>query len=80
MNRKHDDNNILQLKDPKEYEWIDFDAVLGSAAMGTISLKAGIGGNEIRQTEISRRNGRYTSADGGILRNEAVTSNLNLII
>ena len=38
-----------------------------SGAVDTIAPKDMVKGNKIRQTDISKRNGKYASADGGII-------------
>ena len=61
---------ILQVKGQDEYEWVNVDAVVDSGAIDTICPKDLIGGNVIRETEISRRKGKYTAANGGTITNE----------
>ena len=48
---------------------MEVDAILDSGAVDTIAPKEMIKGNKIRQTDISKRNGKYASADGGIIQN-----------
>ena len=48
---------------------MEIDAILDSGAVDTIAPKEMIKGNTIRQTDISKRNGKHSSADGGIIQN-----------
>jgi hypothetical protein len=50
-------------------DWIEIDAIVDSGAVDTIAPKSMVDGLNIRQTEISKRNGKYASADGGVIQN-----------
>ena len=49
--------------------WMEIDAIVDSGAIDTIAPKSMVEGLKIRQTEVSRRNGKYASADGGVIHN-----------
>ena len=57
------------MEDMTGSEWIEIDAIVDSGAVDTICPKGMIGGNEINETDISRRRGKYASADGGAIEN-----------
>jgi len=60
---------VFTVGNADEFEWMEIDAILDSGAVDTIAPKEMIKGNKIRQTDISKRNGKYSSADGGIIQN-----------
>ena len=60
---------ILAVGDLSGEEWMEIEAIVDSGAIDTICPRDMIGDNEIKETEISRRNGKYASADGGAITN-----------
>jgi hypothetical protein len=60
---------VFTVGNANEFEWMEIDAILDSGAVDTIAPKDMAKGNKIRQTHISKRNGKYAPADGGIIQN-----------
>jgi len=60
---------IMSMGKADEEDWIEIDAIVDSGAVDTIAPKAMVEGLNIRQTEISKRNGKYAAADGGVIQN-----------
>jgi hypothetical protein len=60
---------VFTVGNANEFEWMEIDAILDSGAVDTIAPKGVAKGSKIRQTDISKRNGKYASADGGIIQN-----------
>ena len=65
--KREERKEILQITGNNE--WVQIDAVVDSGAIDTICPRGMIGGNELRETEISKRGGKYAAADGGAIRN-----------
>ena len=66
---KENEKRAMQVKPEGEYEWVERDGIVDSGAVGIIASKKVIGGSEIRQTEMSKRGGRYASASGDAIKN-----------
>ena len=60
---------VLSVGKMGKSDWIEIDAIVDSGAVDTIAPKSMVDGLNIRQTEISKRNGKYASADGGVIQN-----------
>ena len=60
---------ILAVGNSEESDWMEIDAIVDSGAIDTIAPKGAVEGLQIRQTEISKRKGKYASADGGVIQN-----------
>ena len=60
---------ILAVGSTEESDWMEIDAIVDSGAIDTIAPKGAVEGLQIRQTEISKRKGKYASADGGVIQN-----------
>ena len=66
---KYIPGEVLTVGNADESEWMEIDAIVDSGAIDTIAPRDMVRGHKIRQTEISKRNGKYASADGGIIQN-----------
>ena len=60
---------ILAVGNMNESEWTEIEAIVDSGAIDTIAPKEMVQGLKIRQNEISKRQGKYAAADGGVIQN-----------
>ena len=60
---------IMSVGKADEGDWIEIEAIVDSGAVDTIAPQAAVVGLELKQTELSKRNAKYSSADGGVIQN-----------
>ena len=60
---------VMSVGKAEKTDWIEIDAIVDSGAIDTIAPEALVEGLKVRQTETSKRKGKYSSADGGVIRN-----------
>ena len=69
FNKNKTPGKVMTMGNKVDQGWMEIDAIVDSGAIDTIAPKSMVEGLKIRQTEVSRRNGKYASADGGVIHN-----------
>ena len=69
FNRGNMPGEVLSVGNMGKSDWIEIDAIVDSGAIDTIAPESMVEGLKIKQTEVSKRKGKYASADGGVIQN-----------